>query len=89
MTRYFFHVDNGEWAPDTDGTEFQTDKAARDAAVLASAEALRDKPYFWGESPIWRMYVTDETDRLILTLSFTAKEPSGPVFLRAEAGRPA
>ncbi|TPI13027.1 hypothetical protein FJW06_15330 [Mesorhizobium sp. B4-1-3] len=78
MTRYFFHVDNGTFIPDEDGVDLPDLDAARMEAVRAAGEMINDaKQSFWDHMTPWIMNVTDDQDRLLFTLQFAAKVPSG------------
>lgn len=81
MPRYFFHVDNGKFVPDATGTELPGLHAARVEAVRASGEMINDvSSEFWEEMSPWNMHVTDDAKRLLFTLQFYAKVPSGEVL---------
>ena len=71
MPRYFFHVHDGHEIPDRDGVELSGPEEARDQAVVAAGEALRDKDGRFWNSGKWRMVVVDESGLTICTLNFT------------------
>ena len=78
MPRYFFHVDNGEFVPDETGIDLPDLHAARREAVRAAGEMIDDaRQSFWEHLTPWNMHVTDAKDRLLFTLQFGAKIPSG------------
>jgi hypothetical protein len=77
MARYFFHVINGSFLPDTVGTECATEDAVKAAAVEAAGEMLRDQGLGLWKTGRWDMFVTDEKNKTHLKLSFTAEELTG------------
>ena len=78
MPRYFFHIDNGAFAPDQVGVELQDLTAARIEAVRAAGEMINTaSESFWEHQTPWDMHVTDEGGQLLFTLQFGAKVPSG------------
>jgi hypothetical protein len=88
MPHYFFHVDNGEFVPDESGTELPDLDAARREAVRAAGEMIDDaQQTFWEHLLPWNMHVTDGQHRLLFTLEFGAKVPSGEtLFIPRVAG---
>ncbi|RUX19015.1 MULTISPECIES: hypothetical protein [unclassified Mesorhizobium] len=83
MTTYYFHVDNGTFIPDPEGVDLPDLDAPRLEAVRAAGEMINDsKQSFWEHMTPWIMNVTDDRDRLLFTLQFAAKVPSGePVYI--------
>jgi hypothetical protein len=80
MPRYFFHVDDGTFMPDTEGTELADQDAARTEAVIVTGAIINELDgAFWGSNSAWRMHVTDEGHRLLFTLRFSSDVPSGDV----------
>ncbi|WP_141245109.1 hypothetical protein [Mesorhizobium sp. WSM3860] len=78
MPRYFFHVDNGEFIPDQAGIDLPDLNAARREAVRAAGQMIDDSQQsFWEHMTPWNMHVTDDDSRLLFTLQFGAKVPSG------------
>ncbi|RLP26346.1 hypothetical protein [Mesorhizobium sp. YM1C-6-2] len=78
MPRYFFHVDNGEFIPDETGADLPDLQAARREAVRAAGEMIDEaQESFWDHLSLWNMHVTDSDHRLLFTLTFGAKIPSG------------
>ena len=78
MPLYFFHVDNGEFVPDPIGTELADLEAAKLEAVRAGCEMIGDaSEAFWELQTPWNMHVTDADRRLLFTLQFGVKVPSG------------
>ncbi len=73
MPRFFFHIRDGTYLPDTEGTELPNIEAARIQAVRASGEANRDLGVkFWDYKGEWEMNVTDEGGNKVVTLKFSA-----------------
>lgn len=67
--RYFFNLEGDGSGPDEDGVLFPDDGAARQAAVLALGEAVRDKGgLFWARRE-WTLSVTDEQEREVCRLT--------------------
>lgn len=82
MPLYFFHVDNGTFAPDLTGSELLDLQAARVEAVRAAGDMINNtRDTFWNHKEPWSMHVTDDASRLLFTLQFNAKVASGEVFL--------
>ncbi len=73
MPRYYFNFRDGRELLDSEGVELAGLADARDAAVVASGEALKDHAgKFWsGEE--WRMWVTDESGATVCALRFSAE----------------
>jgi hypothetical protein len=73
MPRFYFHVDDGHLIPDRDGFVLPDLQAARAEAIAAAGEMIRD---LRGKlsAPGWRMDVTDDAGRPVLTLRFSAEE---------------
>lgn len=70
MPKYFFHVRDSSDLPDEIGTDLPSDDAAREQAIVASAEAIRDLgARFWNMGH-WQMDVVDDTGRDVLVLYF-------------------
>ena len=70
MPRYFFNVHDGRDIPDETGTVLPGPEAARNQAVIAAGEMLKDLDgKFWSASE-WRMRVTDEQGATVCTLVF-------------------
>ncbi|MCT2577693.1 MAG: hypothetical protein E5X23_09225 [Mesorhizobium sp.] len=78
MPTYHFHVDNGTFIPDPAGTDLPNLDAAQVEAVRAAGEMINDtKQSFWTHKTPWIMHVTDDRNRLLFSLQFAAKVPSG------------
>lgn len=86
--RYFFHVDNGTFAPDQIGAELPDLGAARSEAVRAAGEMINEaNESFWEHQTPWNMHVTDPDNRLLFTLQFSAKVPSGEALYIPRSNR--
>jgi hypothetical protein len=74
MPRYFFHVYDGSSTLGAEGTELRDIYAAQEQTICFCGELLREMGgKFWnGEE--WSLEVTDETERMLFTLRFSAEE---------------
>ncbi len=80
MPRYHFHIDDGRFWPDRDGSEYPSAKVASRAAVNIAGEMLAHiDDDFWGKVPVWEMVVTDADGFVLLTLTFSGKRATGRV----------
>lgn len=77
MPKYFFHVVNSRFIPDTEGTECATAEEVRTQAVKAAGDMLRDMGLEIWTTNRWYMFVTDETNRTLLELAFDAEDLTG------------
>jgi hypothetical protein len=75
MPRYFFHVHDGKDTPDVEGTELSSPQEARDKAVIACGEALKDLDGDFWESREWTMTVKDWRGSVLCELKFSGKVP--------------
>jgi hypothetical protein len=66
MPRYFFHIKDGKDITDTEGTELGDIAQARNQAIVAAGEMIRQTDTVWNGSD-WRMDVTDEAFRCVAT----------------------
>jgi hypothetical protein len=76
MSRYFFHLEAAEMVLDGEGLEFPNPKAARDEAIQACGEMLRDIPDAINDGKPFRLWVTDSPHgrgNLVFTLTVTAE----------------
>ena len=73
MPRYYFHVFDGQDFPDDEGVELLDDGAAKDQAILAAGDMLREIGFEFWDGEGWVMKVVDETDRLVGELEFSAR----------------
>lgn len=74
MARYFFHVVNGEFIPDSTGLECTSFDDVRDHAVRIAGEMLKDQGLLLWSTGHFDMFVCDEKNRTLLKLSFTAED---------------
>jgi hypothetical protein len=72
MPRYYFHVRDGREFRDEEGHELEGLDEAREQAVIAAGEAIRDlgKRFWAGEE--WHMDVTDESGVSVCSLTFSS-----------------
>lgn len=75
MSRYYFHIQDGQDFPDKDGTELPDLRAVRTEAIRASAEMLRENASYW-DGTEWRMNVVDAAGETVLRLRFSAEPGS-------------
>jgi hypothetical protein len=73
MPRYFFHVLDGVNLIDNEGTVLSDVEEAREQAVVAAGEAIKDMGSRFWAGEVWEMNVTDESGATVCALSFTAK----------------
>jgi hypothetical protein len=74
MPRYFFHIFHQASQPDTEGSELSDIHAAQAAAVRLCGEMIREfDGKFWA-APLWQLRVTNNDQRLLFTLTFSAEE---------------
>lgn len=76
MTRFFFHVINGEFIPDADGLECATPEEVKDQAVRIAGEMLKDLGLQLWRTGHYDMFVCDDKNRTHLRLSFKAEDLS-------------
>ncbi len=75
MDRFHFNVVDGGEHPDPGGTELDGVEAARNQALLAAGEMLRDAGKHGGPfSKDWTMTVTDSHGLVLFTLTFNLWE---------------
>ena len=73
MARYFFHFQDGESLPDEDGVELRDEYDAREQAVVAAGEALRDKGGKYWDLGEWAMHVVDDNGETVCRLRLSAE----------------
>ena len=78
MPRYFFHVVNGEFIPDTHGMEFSEESQVKDQAVLIVGEMLRDQGIEIWKTKHFDMFVCNDKNQTRFKLSFAAEELRQP-----------
>lgn len=72
--RYFFHVINGHFVSDQEGTECASLHDAKLQATRAAGEMLREQGEHLWRSGCWDMYVCDEHNVTCLKLSFEVEQ---------------
>lgn len=73
VSRYFFHIHDGSDYIDQDGVELSGLDEAREQAVVAAGEALKDLDgKFWTNAD-WRLWVTDEAGATVCSLRLLAE----------------
>jgi hypothetical protein len=77
MPRYYFHIHDGKFLPDVEGTELPDDGAAREAALVLSGDILREGggASLWNGAD-WNLWVTQQPDHTapkLFTLRFSAE----------------
>ena len=73
MPRYFFHVHDGHAMIDHEGTELAGPDEARQQAITAAGEILRDQDKTFWNGEDWNMHVKDEVGRTVCTLLFAGE----------------
>ena len=82
MPRYFFRVDDGASASDSEGIELTGLVQAREqAAILAGGVLQEGAASFWDGQP-WSVRVADDPGEILFTLHLTTS--SGPPTLAGE-----
>jgi hypothetical protein len=77
MPRYFFHVVNGEFLPDTVGHECSSDDDVKAEAARAAGAMIREQGLTLWKTGSWIMFVCDEQNRTLLKLQFDAADLTG------------
>ena len=78
MPRYYFHIEDHRTYVDQVGVELPDLQAARDEAIGAAGQILRDgaAKNLWGGKP-WRLWVTESpfaNEKPLFVLRFSATE---------------
>jgi hypothetical protein len=73
VPRYFFHINDGEDSPDTEGTDLADERAAHAQALATAGAILKEKGEESWDGSEWRMIVTDETGHVVCDLHFSAR----------------
>jgi hypothetical protein len=76
MARFFFHVINGDFYPDTHGIECTKPEDVKQNAVRIAGEMLRDQGLALWRTRHYDMFVCDEANKTHLKLSFVAEDLS-------------
>jgi hypothetical protein len=74
VPRYFFNVRDGRDIPDTEGTELAGVAEARNQAIVAAGEMIKQDGNTVWNGKGWRMHVTDEAGAPVFTLHFAADD---------------
>lgn len=74
MSRYYFHVVNGEFIPDPDGVECANDEAAKAEAVRITGAMIEDQGIELWNTKRFDMFVCDEKNQTRFKLSFALEE---------------
>lgn len=74
MPKFYFHVINGEFFPDTVGYECATDDAVKAHAVRVAGAMLKDQGLQLWRTGRYDMYVCDDQNKTHLRLSFHAED---------------
>jgi hypothetical protein len=67
--RYFFHLEDGAPNNDLDGIEFPNLDAVKRELTSLCGEMLADAGLKFWSNPDWRVRVTDDKGRLVLSVS--------------------
>jgi hypothetical protein len=78
MPRYFFDVSHQSSHPDTEGSELPDLQAAHAQAIRLCGEMIREMDSSFWETPLWQLRVTNQSRRLLFTLTFSAEEHPAP-----------
>jgi hypothetical protein len=74
MSRFFFHVIDGKFLVDTEGTELSGLAEARAEAVVTAGEIIRSAGLSAWDGHEWQMHVTDADKKTVLKLTFSAQQ---------------
>jgi hypothetical protein len=74
--RYFFHVVDGQFLVDNEGTECAGLSEVRSQAIHTAGTILRDLGGKLAIGPEWQMHVTDAAKKTVFKLRFSAEEPA-------------
>jgi hypothetical protein len=77
MPKYFFHVVNGEFVPDLEGTECATTEDIKAQAVVVAGQMLKDQGIQLWRTRRYDMFVCDEQNKTHLKLSVQAEDLTG------------
>ena len=78
MPRYYFHVRDGLYSPDEDGTDLPDLQSAKRQAVAVAGELLRDSKSGFSNEEDWQLDVVGETGSRLLILRFHVVDLSPP-----------
>jgi hypothetical protein len=74
MARYFFHVIDGKFLVDEEGTECLGLTQVREQAIATAGAILRDYAPNFPSGVEWQMHVTDEDNTAVFKLRFSMEE---------------
>src|SRR4051812_3507064 len=74
MPRYFFHVVDGKFLVDDEGTECAGPAEVREQAIETAGSILKDLAREYPSGLEWQMHVTDETKATVLRIRFSLDE---------------
>lgn len=77
MPRFFFHVVNGDFIPDTEGIECKDGAEVKRNAVRIAGDMLADQGLNAWRTGRYDMFVVDERNKTQLKLSFEAEDLTG------------
>jgi hypothetical protein len=77
VTRFFFHVVNGDFIPDTVGLECADGDEVKRSAVKVAGQMLADQGLKLWRTGRYDMFVVDERNKTQLRLSFEAEDLTG------------
>jgi hypothetical protein len=74
MPRYFFHVVDGKFLVDDEGTECAGLSEVREQALATAGAILKDYAPRFPSGTEWQMHVTDESKTTLFKLRFSMEE---------------
>ena len=74
MSRYYFHVVNGEFIPDTDGLECANEDEVKAEAVRITGAMIEDQGIELWNTRRFDMFVCDDKNQTRFKLSFAIEE---------------
>jgi hypothetical protein len=77
MPRYYFHVINGDFFPDTEGLECTSADEVKTQAVRIAGAMLQEQGLSLWKTGRYDMFVCDEQNQTHLRLSFHAEDLKG------------
>ena len=77
MARYFFHVANGQFAPDNACTECANAQEVRSAAIEAAGDMIHEQGVGLWKTGRRYMFVCDEANNTLLRLAFEKEDLTG------------
>jgi hypothetical protein len=73
MPLYYFHIIDGEFLVDQDGTECINMDDVRTQAIATAGALLRDKAGTYQDGERWQMHVTNAAKKTVFKLQFSAE----------------